>query len=309
MQRRNLRILERLYPGYHRLVMAHIAADPLRPARARLDAQRLAATQDGRELVLLITHSHGGGVARQEAAERQDWRARGFRPLLLRPKFPKNPERTPYPWPAMLSEADEEHSNLVFSLPRQKQDLLRLLRALRVTKIVLHHMLGHDESVRDLAAALGLKQTIVIHDYASFCPRVNLLRPEAGDAPRYCGEPGPEGCAACCAADPDGLVTALSAPDAARAKRKSLRGGRHYRPLGRRSAAHHPAFSQGPPSGHTLGGSFAPCPAPACDRFSADRGDRRHRAGERPACSARLRARRGGAAAGAGIHRHRQQRR
>jgi GT2 family glycosyltransferase/glycosyltransferase involved in cell wall biosynthesis len=213
LRRRNLRILERLYPGYRRLVMAHIAADPLQPARARLDAQRLAATQAGRESVLLITHSLGGGVARRVAEAEQDWRARGFRPLLLRPKSPNNPQRMPYPWPAMLSAAEEEESNLVFSLPRQKQDLLRLLRISRVTKIVLHHMLGHDESVRDLAAALGLKQTIVIHDYASFCPRVNLLTPDMGDAPRYCGEPDDAGCAACCAADPDGVVTALSPPD------------------------------------------------------------------------------------------------
>ena len=181
LRQRNLRILERLYPGYHRLVMAHIAADPLRPARARLDAQHLAATQDGRDSVLLITHSHGDGVARREMAERQHWRRRGFRPLLLRPKFPKNPERTPYPWPAMLSEPEDEELDLVFSLPRQKQDLQHLLRMLRVRKIVLHHLLGHDEQVGNLAAALGVKQTIVIHDYASFCPRVNFfgLQPPA----------------------------------------------------------------------------------------------------------------------------------
>jgi GT2 family glycosyltransferase/glycosyltransferase involved in cell wall biosynthesis len=211
LRRRNLRILERLYPGYHRLVMAHIAADPLAPARARLDAQRLAATQNGQESVLLITHSHGGGVARRELAERRDWRTRGFRPLLLRPKFPPNPERTPYPWPAMLCEGDEE-SNLVFALPQQEPELLRLLRLLRVTKIVLHHTLGHHERVRDLAAALGVKQTIVIHDYASFCPRVNLLSP-VGSTPRYCGEPDLAGCAACCAAEPETLFTALSASE------------------------------------------------------------------------------------------------
>ncbi|HVE21458.1 MAG TPA: glycosyltransferase [Acidocella sp.] len=213
LQRRNLRLLERLYPGYRRLVTAHIEVDPLRPARARLDAQRLAATQNGRESVLVITHNHGGGVARQEAAERQSWRARGYRPLLLRPQLPEQPDRTPYPWPAMLSDADEDETNLIFSLPRQKPDLLRLLRRLHVTKIVLHHTLGHDDSVRDLAAALGLKQTIIIHDYASFCPRVNLLAPTAGDAaPRYCGEPDDEGCAACCASDPENVAIALPAP-------------------------------------------------------------------------------------------------
>ena len=117
LQRRNLRLLERLYPGYHRLVMAHIEADPLQPARARLDAQRLIATQNGRDSVLLITHSHGGGVARQVASDREIWRARGFRPLLLHPQFPEHPERTPYPWPTMLSAEDEEETNSDFFAP------------------------------------------------------------------------------------------------------------------------------------------------------------------------------------------------
>ena len=42
------------------------------------------------------------------------------------------------------------------------------------------------------------QQDIVVHDYASFCPRVHLLRRTEPDAPlRYCGEPDVAGCIAC----------------------------------------------------------------------------------------------------------------
>ncbi len=210
---RNLAILNRLYPGYHEMVIDFIAADPLAAARARMDALRLKAG-DTREAVLLISHSHGGGVARQVAVQMAELRAQGWRPLLLTPQFPEDPENTPYPWPALLSEGDAgDYPNLTFALPQQKPALLRLLRALRVRRVILHHALGHHACVRGLAAALGVKQEIVIHDYASFCPRVALLaRPDAAAPPRYCGEPEVKTCIACCARDESGIYEALPVP-------------------------------------------------------------------------------------------------
>ncbi|OYV39280.1 MAG: hypothetical protein B7Z81_03545, partial [Acidocella sp. 20-61-6] len=196
---RNLGILNRLYPGYHALIMRFIAADPLAPARTRLDAARLRLRLGAKqEAALLITHSHGGGVARQVAVEMASWHAQGKRPLLLRTQFPNKPETTPYPWPALLGEGGkDDFPNLAFALPRQNPALLRLLRALNVRRVVLHHTLGHDPSVRSLAAALNVPQEIVVHDYASFCPRVNLLSPTV--PPRYCGEPNLKGCLVCTA--------------------------------------------------------------------------------------------------------------
>jgi hypothetical protein len=117
---RNLELLNRLYPGYHALVMAHIGADPLAPARARLDALRLRAAQSGRDSMLLISHSHGGGVARQVAAQMKEFRADGLRPLLLTTQFPQDPA-TPYPWPALLCEGEAaDYPNLAFTLPEQQ---------------------------------------------------------------------------------------------------------------------------------------------------------------------------------------------
>ncbi|GLR67288.1 hypothetical protein GCM10010909_19690 [Acidocella aquatica] len=210
---RNLGILERLYPGYHELVTGFIAADPLRPARAKLDAARLRA-EAARERVLLISHSHGGGVARQVEADMAALRAQGVRPLLLLTQFPADPLSTPYPWPALLSEGSPKDTpNLAYTLPRERPALRRLLKALGVQRVILHHTLGHHPGVRTLAKALGVPQEIVVHDYASFCPRVNLLtRPEPDAPPRYCGEPGVRGCIACCARDHNGIYEALGVP-------------------------------------------------------------------------------------------------
>jgi GT2 family glycosyltransferase/glycosyltransferase involved in cell wall biosynthesis len=197
---RNLRVLNELFPGYHALVLAYQAADPLRPYRIKLDEARLLKGRKTEGAVLLISHSHGGGVARQVHAEMAELRAQGVRPLLLTTQFPDDPRKTPYPWPALLTEGHaKDYPNLAFTLPDDMPRLLALLRKLDVRKTVLHHTLGHHAGVRDLAAALNVPQDIVVHDYASFCPRVNLLnRPEKGAPLRYCGEPGLEGCIACC---------------------------------------------------------------------------------------------------------------
>ena len=210
---RNLGIMNRLYPGYHEMVMEFIAADPLAPARARIDALRLRAAPAD-DAVLLISHSHGGGVARQVAAEMAALRKAGSRPLLLMTKFPDEPEQSPYPWPALLTEgAADDFPNLTFKLPAQKAALLRLLRAMRVRRVALHHTLGHHPEVRSLAAALAAPQDIVIHDYASFCPRVTLLaRPEENAAPRYCGEPDVKGCIACCEQRTEDIYEKLPVP-------------------------------------------------------------------------------------------------
>ena len=196
---RNGAVLNRLYPGYHAMVMAELAANRLRPSRAALDAARLRDACGNRPAVLLISHSHGGGVARQVQAEMVAWRKKSRAPLLLVTQFPADPARTPYPWPALLCAGEvPDYPNLAFPLPKAMPELLALLRSLRVELVALHHTLGHDDSVRILAEKLGVKQDIVVHDYASFCPRVNLLRRVEPEAPlRYCGEPDVAGCIAC----------------------------------------------------------------------------------------------------------------
>ncbi|OYV33172.1 MAG: hypothetical protein B7Z80_24825 [Rhodospirillales bacterium 20-64-7] len=197
---RNARTLNRLYPGYEALIARHIKTDPLAPARYRMDAARFIRNRgNAREAVLLISHNHGGGVARIIASEMQNIRASGKRPLLLVPGAPDDPNTTPFPWDAELTDgAPGDYPNLRFKYPAAREALLDLLRAEAVSLVVLHHGLGHHPGVREIAADLGVPQDIVLHDYASFCPRVTLMnRPAEGSPLRYCGEPNVNACVNC----------------------------------------------------------------------------------------------------------------
>jgi GT2 family glycosyltransferase/glycosyltransferase involved in cell wall biosynthesis len=196
---RNAAILARLHPGYDEMIARFIAADPLWPARRRLDAARFAAGRRANGAVLLISHDHGGGVARIVARDMAAIRESGRRPILLCPATPAEPEARPFPWPAELTDGRPgEYPNLRFDLPAEWNALLALLGGEGILHVVLHHSLGLHPAVRELAGALNVKLELVLHDYSSFCPRITLLTAPAKAEPlRYCGEPNLEGCNAC----------------------------------------------------------------------------------------------------------------
>jgi GT2 family glycosyltransferase/glycosyltransferase involved in cell wall biosynthesis len=198
---RNAAILNRLHPGYDAMIADFIAADPLGPARKKLDAARFAAGRGGSGAVLLISHDHGGGVARIVAREMAAIRESGRRPILIFPATPPDPKTTHFPWQAELTDgAPGGYPNLRFTLPAEWDSLLALLAGEAISHAVLHHSLGLHPDIRRIAAALGVPQELVVHDYSSFCPRINLLTAEAKPDPlRYCGEPHLDGCTACVA--------------------------------------------------------------------------------------------------------------
>ena len=176
---RNGAQLERLHPGYGALVGAWITQDPLGPARRRMDA---LLWRQGRRAaaVVLVTHAGGGGVDRVVAERAAALQAQGIRAVVIRP------ERGA----AVLG--DGTTPNLRFSLPAEWDGLLRLLRADRVRCVELHHTLGHDPSILQLADRLEVPHEVFVHDYATFCARIALV-PEHS----YCGEPPVRSCEHC----------------------------------------------------------------------------------------------------------------
>jgi GT2 family glycosyltransferase/glycosyltransferase involved in cell wall biosynthesis len=194
---RNQALLERLHPGYSELIAAWHRADPLAKARFRLDAARFRARHPRQNggAVVFITHDRGGGVEHLVSQRAKAARAAGLRPLVLRPVFEGEPPE--YRGLCRIEEggAAERFPNLRFAMPAEKGALVRFLRPENVERVEVHHLLGHDHSVMDLAPALKVPYEIFVHDYAAFCPRVSLLGREG----RYCGEPEPRICADCVA--------------------------------------------------------------------------------------------------------------
>ena len=198
LMRRNLEILNRLHPGYEALIASHVAADPLAPARRRLDRLRFIAGRSARA-VLLITHAQSGGVERVVRARARLLAGQGIRPIVLRPdgEF------------CLVDDGASAWPNLRYRIPGELDRLAALLRDEGLLYAEWHHWLGHAPALRGLCERLGLAYDIHVHDYAMFCPRIALVGPLG----RYCGEPDLAGCAAC-VADPGGNRGETIAPAA-----------------------------------------------------------------------------------------------
>jgi glycosyltransferase involved in cell wall biosynthesis len=233
---RNLDLLERLHPGYRALIAAWQAADPLAPARRALDAAGWAAARRGggkgngearRRSVLLITHDNRGGVERAVRARIAAHAAEGCATVLLRPvadhSGSRAGERTLPGMCAVSDGAEGTFPNLRFRLPEELDALVALLRGDGIERVEVHHLLGHDRSVLDLPHRLGVPYEVRVHDYAWFCPRINLVGAER----RYCGEPEAQVCEGCVAdagedladASPPTLLRSQSTADLAAASR------------------------------------------------------------------------------------------
>ena len=190
---RNLEVLERLHPGYGGLIGAFQAADPLATARRRLDLARWRAGRR-REAVVLVTHDSGGGVERVVRERMAALNDAGMRAIVLRPEWAAAGELCYRPGRCLVGDGGA-YPNLRFRVPEDLGAVARLLAGDQVTAVEVHHLLGHDHGVLGLAGLLGVPVDFRLHDYASFCPRITLVR-----GGRYCGEPDdPAVCEACIA--------------------------------------------------------------------------------------------------------------
>lgn len=190
--RRNMRLINRLHPGYDALVAAFQRADPMSSARRALDCVRWAELRDRRRSVLLVTHGRAGGVQRRVAERAAALRAEGLRPIVIWPVERRGGAGRD----CVLGDGPEGGTpNLRFAVPEELAELAALLRQDRPLRAEIHHLIGHDHTLFKLFTRLRIPYEIVIHDYSWFCPRINLV----GVGNRYCGEPPISGCEACIA--------------------------------------------------------------------------------------------------------------
>ncbi|MBS0643093.1 MAG: glycosyltransferase [Proteobacteria bacterium] len=182
LQRRNLETLNRLHPGYDRLVAQWLKRDPLADYRYRLDVQRLRDLQAGRRCVVLVTHGLGGGVERFVSRRAEDLEQEGSFAIILRPGPALSCRVT-------VASADV-FPNLTFAVPDDLERLVDLLATSEAGCVEIHHAAGHSEVLLNRLCTLGLPYDIVIHDYSWYCPRTTLT---SGND-QYCGEPDVRGC-------------------------------------------------------------------------------------------------------------------
>ncbi len=213
-------MLNRLHPGYDALIAAHIAADPLAPARRRIAARHWRQEgAAGAGAVVLVSHDQGGGVARRVAERCAAIRDAGLRPIVLRPAVDAAGARIAGGVAVGDGGEADDHS-LVYRLPDEIEELAALLGPDRVQAVELHHLLGHHPSVTGLAARLGVPLDVHVHDYHWFCPRIALV----GRERRYCGEPELSVCAECIADAGSHLEEAIAVGDLV-ARSAALLGG------------------------------------------------------------------------------------
>lgn len=182
-----VQIVERLYPDYGRMIADHQRADPARPYRIAVSARRMR--QSGKPVILAVSHNLGGGVAQHisELHQLLDGRAAM---LLLTPASSEA---------VLLRNLDPtDDFSVAFDLESDYPALLELLRHCGVSRIHIHHLLGHTLDLARLRQDLDVPMDFTLHDYFVICPQVTLT----DAAGRYCGEPDAAGCRACLAIRP-----------------------------------------------------------------------------------------------------------
>lgn len=183
-KRQAMTTLNRLYPDYEPLVHQHIAQDPARTFRLRVDLARLKAPDT--PILLLVTHDRGGGT-KKHVHELTELLGAKARFLLLHATGNSH---------YLLSwlHADEA-LQLFFNLPTDNDGLLACLRALAIQRVHFHHTLGLHPLLLELPNRLDIPYDFTIHDYYACCPQINLSNYQN----RYCGEPDEKGCNRCLA--------------------------------------------------------------------------------------------------------------
>lgn len=179
--------LVNLYPMYLAQRKEALEAEPARPFARRVDLLRLA--QSGKRMLVFVSHPWGGGI-RRYMHDVAALAAARCEVLYLEPAV-GDTVKLSWPQPA-------ESFALYFTLPADLPLLAETLRSIGVDRLHFHHVHLQPRAILELPAASGIAYDCTLHDYYAICPQYHLVTEDG----RYCGEPGPAGCAACLAKRP-----------------------------------------------------------------------------------------------------------
>ncbi|HEU0215337.1 MAG TPA: glycosyltransferase, partial [Stellaceae bacterium] len=178
----NLGTLNRLYPDYIPRVMEFLRQDPVAAARRAIDWTRLKELSP--RFMLHVSHQNRGGTNVYVEDMVRRLAATGEEALILE----ANADNGGFATIRNLTLGTKS----VYALPADTEALIADLRGCGVWHIHFHQIMG-GAGWAALPAQLGCPYDVTVHDYAFFCPRIDLID-EAG---RYCGEPDVAVCERC----------------------------------------------------------------------------------------------------------------
>jgi GT2 family glycosyltransferase/glycosyltransferase involved in cell wall biosynthesis len=194
--------LSRKHPDYGVSVFRHVAVDPARESRLRLDAYRLFAHLRPR-IAFFVIHSLTGGVLTHVEDMARRLRAEGVNVVYLKTGLVDGNFVE-----LAKSQSTDIHVPNLFQFPLEKhRDLFAdLLEWMDPEFIHIHSLATMNWNQLDLLMTLirasGKAYYMTMHDYSSFCHRYNLVMPDA----KFCGIPTTDVCRTCARIDQDAVV-------------------------------------------------------------------------------------------------------
>ena len=180
----NMPTLNRLYPDYIPRVMDFLRDDPPALARRAIDWARLKRLSP--RFMLHVSHRNGGGTNVHVEDLVRRLTAKGHHALILEAN--SDDRGTATVRNLVLG------TRSVYRLPGERDALIADLRAAGIWHAHFHQIMGGSAWAR-LPAQLDCAYDVTVHDYSSFCPRIDLIDEDG----RYCGEPAVAVCERCVA--------------------------------------------------------------------------------------------------------------
>jgi GT2 family glycosyltransferase/glycosyltransferase involved in cell wall biosynthesis len=148
-------VIDELHPNYHSDVQRFMKSDPIKHARVTRYVQLLAAIAIPK--VLHVSHSLGGGV-KQHIEELDEYYGSRIVNILLAAYGNKGE--------VSISLGVTPHADsLIFSISSNYEHMLELLKAIGISAVHFHHMIGLGSKLLQLSTDLSVARLITIHDY------------------------------------------------------------------------------------------------------------------------------------------------